>query len=238
MSLSLPQQDLREFASSKRAKVNEWFFKTGPGQYGEGDIFIGVSVPDSRKVALKHAELNFTGIAQLLKSEFHEDRLLGLLILVDQYKKSKTLEGKKKIVNFYIKKRQRINNWDLVDLSAAKILGSYCLEQKDQSILEMLLHSKRHWDRRLAIVATYSFIKEKKLGLTFKFAKTLLNDKEDLMHKATGWMLREAGKRDKKMLLSFIIQYGKKMPRTMLRYSIEKLGEAHRKKILLETKAR
>lgn len=233
----IPQQiELRKKAKNEKKDLFQNFFKTGPGQYGEGDIFIGVTVPDMRVIAKKYADTNIKDIDILLQSEIHEDRLLGLTILVIQYEKTKDLSQKKKIVQFYLKKTKRINNWDLVDLSAYKILGDYCFLTKNYSTLVKLSKSKWHWDRRISIVSTLRPIQRKKTDVTFKMAPKFLTETEDLMHKATGWMLREAGQKNFLELKKFITRFGKKMPRTMLRYAIEKFPENERKRILIETR--
>lgn len=236
MKLILPQVELRNKSSKKRAKVNMWFFKTGPGEYGEGDEFIGVAVPDIRKIARKHQNCTYAEVKHLLYSKIHEDRLLGLLILVIKYNQVKDLSDKYKVVKFYLKHKLQINNWDLVDVSVYKILGDYCLKTNNPNMIKKLLVSSRHWDRRMAIVSTLSYIKAKRVNVAFDFAKKLLSDQEDLMHKATGWMLREAGKVNVTGLRAFIAKYGKKMPRTMLRYAIERCSKSERKKILQATK--
>lgn len=227
---------LRKVAKSKNIEALKYFFKTGPGEYGEGDEFIGVSVPTNRHVALKFLAISDKDLAHLLHSPIHEDRALALHILVEKYRKTKDLKTRKALVNFYLKYRKFVNNWDLVDMSCYKILGHYCNLIKDHNLLIKLSNSKAHWDKRIAMVGTMALIREHDLDLTFQFAEKFLNEKEDLMHKASGWLLREAGKKDKKRLLKFIECFGKKMPRTMLRYSIEKLDPAHRQKILLATK--
>ena len=233
----IPQQiELRKKAKNEKKDLFQNFFKTGPGQYGEGDIFIGVTVPDMRVIAKKYADTNIKDIDILLQSEIHEDRLLGLTILVIQYEKTKDLSQKKKIVQFYLKKTKRINNWDLVDLSAYKILGDYCFLTNNYSTLVKLSKSKWHWDRRISIVSTLRPIQRKKTDVTFKMAPKFLTETEDIMHEATGWMLREAGKKNFLELKKFITRFGKKMPRTMLRYAIEKFPENERKRILSETR--
>lgn len=236
MKLNKPQKALRKIAKPHRVEALKYFFKTGPGQYGEGDQFIGISVPENRKVAQQFLDATTAEVSQLFKSPIHEDRLLALHILTEKYKKTKDLKIKKQIVGVYLKHKKHVNNWDLVDTSAAKILGDYCYLTKNHSYLIKLSKSKHHWDKRISIVGTYALIRNGQLDLTFTFAKQFLFESEDLMHKATGWMLREAGKKDIKKLLSFIDSHGHNMPRTMLRYSIEKLTPEHRKKILLNTK--
>ncbi|WP_409479580.1 DNA alkylation repair protein [Pseudobdellovibrio sp. HCB154] len=227
---------LRKVAKAKNVEALKYFFKTGPGEYGEGDEFIGVSVPTNRHVALKFLDISDKDLSLLLHSPVHEDRALGLHILTEKYRKTKDLKTRKALVNFYIKHRKFVNNWDLVDMSCYKILGHYCNLIKDHSLLIKLSNSKVHWDKRIAMVGTMALIREHDLDLTFQFAERFLNEKEDLMHKASGWLLREAGKKDKKRLLKFIERFGKRMPRTMLRYAIEKLAPDHRKEILLKTK--
>ncbi len=234
--LNAPQKALRKIAKPHRVAALKYFYKTGPGQYGEGDEFIGVDVPSNRAIALKFLTMSSSDISQLLQSPIHEDRALGLHILTENYRRTKDLKTKKAIVSLYLKHKKFVNNWDLVDMSAHKIVGNYCHLIQDISLLEKLGQSKAHWDKRMAMVATFSLIRHHDLDLTFKLAQKFLTETEDLMHKASGWMLREAGKKDRARLLKFIDRFGKKMPRTMLRYSIEKLDPDHRKKILLSTK--
>lgn len=226
---------LREIYSKKsknKAKILSWFFKTGKGEYGEGDKFLGISVPLSRQIAKKYINLNLREILGLLKNKFHEVRLIGLIILVEKYKLAE-IEGKKKIFNFYLKNTKYINNWDLVDLSCYHIVGDYLynfspelgsVEKEAEKILVKLTESKNLWEQRISMVSTFYFIKKGKLDITLKIAKIYLNHKHDLIHKATGWMLREVGKKNEKILLKFLNENNKKMPRTMLRYSIEKLS--------------
>ncbi|MES2801973.1 MAG: DNA alkylation repair protein [Bdellovibrionota bacterium] len=235
-NLNSAQKALRKIANPRRVKALLYFYKTGPGQYGEGDRFIGVDVPSNRAIAMKFLTISSNDISQLLHSPIHEDRALGLHILVENYRRTKDLKNKKAIVSLYLKHKKFVNNWDLVDMSAHKIVGNYCHLIKDVSILEKLSQSKAHWDKRIAMVGTFALIREQDLDLTFKLAQKFLTEKEDLMHKACGWMIREAGKRDQKRLLTFIERHGKKMPRMMLRYAIEKLAPDHRKNILLKTK--
>jgi len=180
-------------------------------------------VPEQHKLAKKYIEMNLWDIEKLLLSKYHEHRLTGLLILTKKYKKASE-EQKKQIVDFYLANTKSINNWDLVDLTASKILGSHLLN-KDRSILYKLVKSDNLWERRISIIATFEFIRNKQFNDTFKLSKILLNDKHDLMHKAVGWMLREAGKRDQKAEEKFLMKHYKKMPRTMLRYAIEKFDK-------------
>jgi 3-methyladenine DNA glycosylase AlkD len=230
------QLELRNYATLDKAKKVSCFFKTGPGQYGEGDLFLGVKVPEVRKIALKYQNTKLAEIKNLLKSSYHEDRLLGLLILERKYLHAANFTEKTKLIQFYLAHKESINNWDLVDLSAYKILGAYCFYFDKSKILVQLSRSPRHWDRRIAMVSTYYFIKKMDFHLTLKFAQINLSETEDLMHKATGWMLREVGKKDINVLKLFIKDFGHQMPRTMLRYSIEKFSEKERKEILLKTR--
>lgn len=237
MKLLPIQKKLRRFGSKERAQHSMRFFKSGPGQYGEGDQFLGATVPEMWGLTKKEGlGLIPSEISRLLRSPIHEDRLLGLMSLVLQYQKSKSIDEKSKIVDLYLKNKKGINNWDLVDLSCYKLLGDYCVLTNDSRVLDKLSRSQHHWDKRIAMVSTLAFIRAKKLDLTFKFAARFLGETEDLMHKATGWMLREAGKRDESQLRRFIRSHGKQMPRTMLRYSIEKFSATERKKILQSTR--
>lgn len=199
------------------------FFKTGPGDYGAGDKFIGVVVPDQRKIAKKYKDLSLIDLQTLLDSPIHEHRLTALFILIFQFKASP-----QKIYNFYLKNLKNINNWDLVDSSAPKIMGQYLKDKKNRDILYKLVKSKNLWRRRIAVLTTYTFIKNNDFKDCLKLSKILLNDDHDLIHKATGWMLREIGKIDLSVLLKFLDKNYKKMPRTMLRYSLEKLSETKR----------
>ena len=223
------KKELRVKASSEKAKILQRFFKTAPGEYGEGDIFLGVVVPDIREVAKKYSNLELKKVIKLLHSKIHEERLTALLIMVDKFRSE---DDKKKIYNLYLKNIKHINSWDLVDLSADKIIGAYLLD-KPKSILYKLARSKSVWERRIGIMATFNFIKNNKFKETLKIAKILLNDEHDLIHKAVGWMLREIGKRDLKAEERFLKENYKKMPRTMLRYAIEKFPEKKRKQYLL-----
>lgn len=227
------QKALRRHASTKRAKILQGFFKTGKGEYGEGDLFIGVTVPKIRIVLRQFAALTLLDIRRLLASPIHEERLLGLLILVHQFKRGDA-DAQKKVVGAYIANLKYVNNWDLVDLSAHHILGVY-LQNKNRAILNTLSRSKRIWDRRVAIIATLHFIKQGDFNDTLRLSARLLSDPEDLMHKAVGWMLREVGKKDLKTLEGFLKIHYKQMPRTMLRYAIERFPEARRQQYLTGT---
>ena len=220
------KQELHSQKNNSKAKILAGFFKTGKGQYGEGDIFLGITVPKTREISKKYLDLNFRDIQKLLLGKIHEERLAALMILVEKYKKSDE-SGKKSIIDFYLSNAKRINNWDLVDLSADKILGNYLVD-KDKSILYKLAESDSLWEKRISIVATLAFIKNNKFSDTVKISEILLNDKHDLIHKAVGWMLREAGKRDEKVLCLFLGRHCRKMPRTMLRYAAERLDSKKR----------
>ena len=225
------QQRLRSFASPQQAAILAQFFKTGPGQYGEGDRFIGVKVPVTRKVAKEFKNLPLPEIKCLLHSDIHEERLLALVILVGQFEKGDDT-AKKRIYNLYLANTKHINNWDLVDLSAPQIVGSY-LEKRNRTPLFRMANSRSLWRRRISIVATLHFIRKGDFGNTIGIAQHLvLFDKEDLIHKAVGWMLREVGKRDVVVLEEFLGEHYRVMPRTILRYAIERLPEKKRREYL------
>ena len=228
------QKELRKLANPEKAKILAMFFKTGKGEYGEGDIFLGITVPEQRKVAVRYnlpagkvGTLDFRNIQKLLNSKIHEERLVALLILVEQYKKVDEA-NKNKIFDFYLKNTKRINNWDLVDLSAPKIVGRHLLD-KDRSILYKFARSANLWERRIAILATFWFINKLQFSDALKIGEILIKDKDDLIHKAVGWMLREIGKRNQKVEEDFLKKFYKIMPRTMLRYAIERFSEDKRK---------
>ena len=221
---------LREFADAERAVFVRGFFKTGPGQYGEGDQFLGLNVPDLRKVAREFRALRLEDLRQLLKSKWHEERLLALVILVDQYSGAGE-KSRAAIYKLYLASTDRINNWDLVDCSAPQIVGGH-LEGRSRKPLYRLVKSKSVWERRIAILATYHFIRSGQFGDTFALAESLLGDKHDLIHKAAGWMLREVGKRDRAALEKFLRKHATKMPRTMLRYAIERFSRATRRQYI------
>jgi len=233
-SLSALVKDLRDLKDESKSNILQRFFKTGPGQYGEGDVFWGIAVPISRRIAKKYSALSFLDVEILLKDKIHELRLVALLILVDKYQKAFNNKDKAAIVNFYLKNTKYINNWDLVDLSVYKIVGDYLLlEPSKLSVLDKLALSKNIWERRIAIVATYAFIKKGRSEETFKIAEQLLGDKHDLIHKAVGWMLREVGKRiDRDRLRQFLDKNLRAMPRTALRYSLEHFPENERREYL------
>ncbi len=210
------EKELQSKKDPIRAKILSRFFKTGKGEYGEGDIFLGIVVPIQRAIAKKYKDVSLKEIQKLLDSKIHEYRLTGLLVLVEKYKEDKEL-----VYNFYIKNFRNINNWDLVDLTAPKIMGDF-LKDKKKDILYSLAISDDLWERRISIIVTFAFIKDNDFKDALKISKILLNDKHDLIHKAVGWMLREIGKRDKEVETEFLDKHYRFMPRTMLRYSIEK----------------
>ncbi|HRY36922.1 MAG TPA: DNA alkylation repair protein [Candidatus Magasanikbacteria bacterium] len=231
MSIKLLKKELNKKASKEKAVILSRFFKTGPGQYGEGDKFLGVVVPDIRMTIKNFVDLDLSDLQKLLQSPYHEERLSSLLILVLKYPKATPAE-QTEIYKFYLKNTKRINNWDLVDLTAEKIIGPY-LENKDKKVLFKLAQSRNLWERRIAILSTFHYIKKGESRLTFEIAQILLNDKHDLMHKAVGWMLREVGKRcGEKTEEEFLKKHYKQMPRTMLRYAIERFAENKRLKYL------
>lgn len=224
------RKKLRKLGSSQKAKACSIFFKTGPGQYGEGDQFLGVTVPEQRQVARAFKDLPLADLKKLLHSKIHEERLTALLILVSQYQ-SADQAGKKKIYDFYLSNAKRVNNWDLVDSSAHHIVGHF-LSDKSSAVLDRLSRSQNLWERRISIVATWYGIRNGKMSDVIRISKKLLEDDQDLIHKAVGWMLREAGKRNQTVLEAFLAKHHHKMPRTMLRYSIEKFPESKRKRYL------
>ncbi len=225
------QKELKKYSSEERRKINLRFFKMGKGHYGEGDTFIGVTVPDCRTVARTFLDTSLPELKKIMNSPIHEERIVGLFILVENYKKAKEEREKKRIVDFYLENKKGVNNWDLVDLSADKILGAYLLD-KDKKILYHLVDSTHLWDRRIGIISTFAFIRNMQFKDTFALCEKLLSDKHDLMHKACGWMLREIGKRDEKALDGFLKKNHSKMPRTTLRYAIERFSPTKRKSYL------
>ena len=231
MGLIEIQKDLQGVANKEKAKLLQGFFKTGKGQYGEGDIFLGIVVPEQRKTAKKHSDLTLPDIQKLLNSKIHEYRLTALFILIDKYKKAEE-KTKKEIFNLYLKNTSNINNWDLIDLSAPNIVGNYLLD-KPRDIIYNLANSKSLWEKRISILATFEFIKNKEYKDTLNISKILLNDTHDLIHKSVGWMLREVGKRvSQQKEEEFLKKHYKKMPRTMLRYAIERFEETKRQSYL------
>jgi len=223
--------EFNALSNPERAKSSAWFFKTGPGQYGEGDQFVGISVPQQRALAKKYWQLAPSDIKKLLHSKVHEHRLTALFILVLQYQKTKDDKEKERIVNFYLDNKSQVNNWDLVDSSASYILGDYLLTRPRDELYK-LAKSDSLWDRRIAIIATAAFIKKEQFDDTLAIAQFLLKDSHDLIHKAVGWMLREVGQKDVDVLKKFLDKNKDLMPRTMLRYAIEKFSEVERKSYL------
>lgn len=220
--------DLAKYKDANRAKNQALFFKTKKGGYGEGDKFLGIAVPDQRKAAKKYfQDITLKEIGALLKSGFHEYRLTALIILKGKYKKADE-KTRKKIYEFYVKHLPGINNWDLVDVSCPNIVGEY-LSGKDKSFLYNLARSKNLWRRRVAIVSTLCFINKNDFRDALKIAELFLTDKHDLIHKATGWMLREVGKKNLRTEEEFLDKYAAVMPRVMLRYAIERFAENKRK---------
>ena len=230
MTIQQIKKRLKQLANKEKAEILQRFFKTGPGEYGEGDVFIGVKVPDLRKVAKDFRDIAIKDVIILLESAIHEERLLALLILVSKYVKGNET-AKKEIYKLYLNKTKYINNWDLVDVTAQHIVGDYLMD-KNKDPLYSLTRSEDLWERRIAIMATFYFIRNERYEDTLKIAKILLSDKEDLIHKAVGWMLREIGKRNMVIEEAFLKQHYKEMPRTMLRYAIEKFPEPKRKQYL------
>lgn len=224
--LSNLKKDLLEKANPKKAALLQRFFKTGPGEYGEGDIFLGIMVPETRKLAKKYGSLPLSYVQKIINSKIHEERLLGFLILVNNFEKGDE-KIRKEIFNFYIKNAKKANNWDLVDLSAHKISGAYLLK-RNKSILYRLARSKNLWEKRISVISTFQFIKYNSFEDSLKIAEILLKDKHDLIHKAVGWMLREIGKRNLKVEERFLKKHLKEMPRTALRYAIEKFPKSKR----------
>lgn len=230
--VSLIKKELKTYADAEKATDLMRFFKTKKGEYGEGDKFIGITVPNQRAVAKKYYNLcSLSEDERLLKEKIHEFRLTALMMLVCKFEKSKEEAQKKAVVDLYLKNTPYINNWDLVDLSAYKILGAYLFD-KDRSVLHKLADSDNLWEQRISVISTFYFIRQKDYKDTMILAKKLLGHKHDLMHKAVGWMLREVGKRDYNVLFSFLKEHYMDMPRTMLRYAIEKFEESIRQDFL------
>lgn len=219
-------EEIKSLKNEEQALHLQGFFKTGKGQYGEGDLFLGIKVPVTRSIAKKHYEsVSIEEIDELIKNPYHEVRLLALLLMVFIYEKT---DSKKEVVDLYLKNVEHINNWDLVDLSCSKILGHCAFENKNPKHLYKLAESNHLWSERIAVVSTHYFIKRKDFSLILELSEKFLTHKHDLMHKAVGWMLREMGKIDEKPLYIFLDKHYKTMPRTMLRYSIERLPQDKR----------
>jgi 3-methyladenine DNA glycosylase AlkD len=227
------KRHLRNLADDTIALHSQRFFKTGKGEYGEGDVFLGIRVPELRKLVKQYRDMSLNDVSNLLKSKFHEERLLALLMLVARFQTS-SQGDKQKIFRFYLNNTAKINNWDLVDSSAAYIVGAY-LRDRDKKPLYKLARSGNLWKRRIAIIATFYFIKNYEFDDALRLSEILINDQEDLIHKAVGWMLREIGKRDNKTEEAFLKMHYQNMPRTMLRYAIEKFPEEKRQGYLKGT---
>ena len=229
-------KELQSVGTPEKAAILQRFFKTGPGQYGEGDVFLGVVVPHTRSIAKANLGTSMEEIAKLLQSKYHEARMCALLILVERFRKAPEKE-REVIFAFYLANTSYINNWDLVDLTAPTIVGEYLLD-KDRAILYKLAESAGLWEQRIAMVSTYAFIRKNDFSDTFALSKRLFSHKHDLMHKAVGWMLRETGKRNRKALTDFLEEYATNMPRTALRYAIEHYPEPERQYFLKKKQAK
>lgn len=219
--------DFEKHADPEHASRLQGFFKTGKGEYGEGDVFLGLRVPDQRIIAKKYKELPTTDILRLLQSGIHEHRLTSMFILTHQFNKGDE-DIRKQIVDLYLENTEYMNNWDIVDSSAHKILGAWLLD-KPRDILYQLAESESLWEKRISIISTFAFINKGDFADALALAEKLVNDEHDLIHKASGWVIREVGKKDQKALEGFLLRHYKTMPRTMLRYAIERLPEDRRK---------
>ena len=224
------QNELKRLGNKEIAEHSQKYFKTGKGEYGEGDIFLGIRNPLLRKLVKKYRGVSIGEASELLKSQFHEERLFSLFLLIDIFKRANE-EDKKTIFTLYLNNTKFINSWDLIDASAEHIVGAYLLT-RDKKPIYRLARSKNLWERRISIMSTFHFIRHNEFTDTLNIAEILLNDEEDLIHKAVGWMLREIGKRDIESEEGFLKKYYKSMPRTMLRYAIEKFPEEKRKSYL------
>jgi 3-methyladenine DNA glycosylase AlkD len=225
--------ELKSYSNAEKAAFFPYFFKTGKGEYGEGDKFIGVTVPNQRIVAKKYFQsISFNDLKEMLSSKIHEHRLCALIMLVYKFEKSKFNNEKEEIVEFYLKNKKFVNNWDLVDLSCYKILGRYCFDNQKDEVLIQLANEEDLWSKRIAIVSTMYHVKKGKFELTKTLVLKNFHHPHDLMHKANGWLLREMGKKNEEELLEFLKEYYHNMPRTCLRYSIEKLDEELRQDFL------
>ena len=221
------RNEMDGIANPEKAKILSRFFKTGKGEYGEGDVFLGIVVPEQRKIARKYKQMPMEDIRELIRSKIHEHRLTALFILIYQYGKG---NDKDKIFNFYLDNIKYVNSWDLVDLSAPNIVGDYIVSHPEKKCtIYSLVKSKNLWERRVSVLSTFAFIKRNDFSDALKIAEFLLGDEHDLIHKAVGWMLREVGKRDQKIEEKFLDKFYKIMPRTMLRYAIERFDEKKRK---------
>jgi len=234
MSAQLVIKELKALAKPNKARDLQRFFKTGPGEYAEGDVFLGVVVPQNRRIAKKYSDLSLSEIKKLIDSDFHEVRFCGLLILVSQFERAKTRTLQKRYFDFYLRqlKAGQINNWDLIDVTGVR-MGKYLVDEKSAlQTLKKLARSKNLWQRRMAVIFTFAFQKVGDPYPTLTMADLLLKDEHDLIHKAVGWALREMGKKDGPLLRNYLKVNAHKMPRTMLRYSIEKFSPSERKRWL------
>ncbi|MEA3413939.1 MAG: DNA alkylation repair protein [Nanoarchaeota archaeon] len=222
--------ELQKYSSKEKAEIFKKFFKTGKGEYAEGIILIGLTIPKQREIAKKYQDISLSNLTKLLDSKIHEHRISAGIILVNKYKKANQ-EKKQEIFNLYIKNAKKFNNWDLVDITCTHIVGDFLLD-KDRTLLYDLSKSKNLWEQRISIVSTFEFIRKKDFGDALRIFESLLNHKHDLIHKAIGWMLREIGKRNKEILEDFLKTNYNKLPRTTLRYSIERFPKEERKKWL------
>lgn len=227
MSYKKVFSELKSYSNPAKAEHSKRFFKSGPGEYGEGDMFLGITVPNQRKIAKKFKQIDLNEVQKLLQSEYHEARLTAVMLLVYKIEKADEYVFEE-VVEFYLKNLRYVNNWDIVDSSCHQILGRF-LFNKERDLLYELAHSKNLWEKRIAMITCYHFIKRDDFEDALKIAEILLNDDHDLIHKAVGWMLREIGNRNLDAETQFLDQYFKNMPRTMLRYAIEKFDEPLRK---------
>ena len=230
MTAAFVLNELLSMANLEKAAFLQRFFKTGPGQYAEGDVFLGLVVPLTRNIAKANKQTPLSELQLLMESEYHEARLCALLIVAEQFKKATETE-RKELYEFYLKNARRINNWDLVDVTCPHVVGAYLLD-KDRSRLYELAKSDNLWEQRIAMVSTISFIRNREYADTLALAERLMTHKHDLMHKAVGWMLREIGKKDRETLTEFLEQYATRLPRTALRYAIEHYPEEQRQYFL------
>lgn len=229
-------QALRQHADPERARLQARYFRTGPGQYGEGDRFLGITVPQVRSVVRRFRGLSLNEVERLLESPWHEARLAAVLLLSAAYPKADKA-GKQAIYRLYLRRTDRINNWDLVDVTAPGVVGRH-LENRSRQVLHRLIRSRNLWERRIALLATAHFIRLGQCDDTKALVAETLSDREDLIHKAAGWMLREMGQQNPGTLRRFLTRHAPRMPRTMLRYAIEKLPPAERRRWLIQSRAR
>lgn len=230
MTAAQLEAHLKSLGDPEKAAFHQRFFRTGPGEYGEGDVFLGIEVPELRRLSREHRAIPVGEAKKLLRSKYHEARLLALFMLVLRYEKGDE-ETRDNIYRFYLRSAKHVNNWDLVDLSAPRIVGAHLLNRPRKPVHD-LARSRDLWRKRIAMLATYAFIKEDDFDDALRVAETLVRDEHDLIHKAVGWMLREIGKRDRGVEEAFLAKHYKTMPRTMLRYAIEKFPERTRKRYL------